>query len=445
MTAKRKIILLLIALFLLAAGITLAICKSYFFYAKAVTKPKNKKVVESAYYQLEIESPAEFTAIISTRANNGIIEDSANLIHFDTLQKQLRNWRIKISGGDKIIQDTVITITNNESLKKGIIDIFSAIPHQSPKNAWFEYKYNKFIPHEAINGNQLNTDLLSAQVIAALKTRKKKMLLNRDISYLKASFGLESAETKQALKELNKCLYANISYTLRNEQITLKKEVFGLWLRLDSTMHIDVNSTKAMSFIRSMADKNDIVVSNITFTTSAGVRKTIHGGDLGYRINIYKELSELCKNIKNGIVITRDPIYGMRGIPNGVFDTNKTYIEINISAQKLWYYKAGVLIIESDIVTGNVSNGNRTPNGAYYIKYKELNATLNGPGYSTGVKYWMPFNAGIGLHDAKWRGAFGGSIYKSDGSHGCINLPFLTAQTIYNNVSPGGIVICYTD
>ena len=445
MTAKRKIILLLIALFLLAAGITLAICKSYFFYAKAATKPKNKKVVESAYYQLEIESPAEFTAIISTRANNGIIEDSVNLVHYDSLQKQLRNWRIKISGGEKIIQDTVITITNNESLKKGIIDIFSAIPHQSPKNAWFEYKNNKFIPHEAINGNQLNTDLLSKQVIAAIKNRKKKILLNRDISYLKASFGLESAETKQALKDLNKCLYANISYTARNEQITLKKEVFALWLRLDSTMHVDVNSTKAMNFIRSMADKNDMVVNNITFTTSAGATKTIHGGDLGYRINIYKELFELCKNIKNGLVITREPIYGMRGIPNGAFDTNKTYIEINISKQKLWYYKAGVLIIESDIVTGNLSNGNGTPNGAYYIKYKELNATLKGPGYSTGVSYWMPFNESIGLHDAKWRGAFGGSIYKSDGSHGCINLPFFTAQTIYNNVSPGGIVICYTD
>jgi hypothetical protein len=445
MSTKRKISLLLITLLLLAAGITLAICKSHFFDAKAPTKPKKKKVLESTYYQLEIESPAAFTAIISTRASHGIIEDSANLIHFDTLQKQLRNWRIKISGGDKIIQDTVITITNNESLKRGIMDIFSAIPHQSPKNAWFEYKYNKFIPHEAINGNQLNTDLLSKQVIAAIKDRKKKILLNRDVSYLKASFDLESTETKQALKDLNKCLYANICYTLRNEQITLKKEVFALWLRLDSTMHVDVNTTKAMSFIRSMADKNDMVVKNITFTTSAGATKTIHGGDLGYRINIYKELFELCKNIKNGLVITREPIYGMRGIPNGAFDTNKTYIEINISAQKLWYYKAGVLIIESDIVTGNLSNGNGTPNGAYYIKYKELNATLKGPGYSTGVSYWMPFNESIGLHDAKWRGSFGGSIYKSNGSHGCINLPFLTAQTIYNNVSPGGIVICYTD
>lgn len=444
MTTKRKLILFLISLFLISAG-ALYIFKFPLFHTKPPAKPKKIKVVEKRQYELEIESAGEFTAIISTRATNGILEDSVNLIHFDSLQKQIRNWNIKISKDKQIIQDTVITITNNESLKRGIIDIFSAIPHQSPKNAWFEYKYNKFIPHEAIDGNQLNTDLLSRQVMAAIKNRRKKILLNRAVFYLKASFGLESAEAKQALKDLNKCLYSNISYTLRNEHITLKKETFGPWLQLDSIMHVDINSSKAMSYIRSMADRNDIVVNNITFTTTAGERKTIHGGDLGYRINIYKELYELCKNIKNGITITRDPIYGMRGIPQGVFDTNKTYIEINISAQKLWYYKAGVLIIESDIVSGNLRNGSGTPNGAYYIKYKELNATLKGPGYSTGVSYWMPFNESIGLHDAKWRGAFGGSIYKSDGSHGCINLPFLTAQTIYNNVSQGGIVICYTD
>ena len=75
MSTKRKTILLLITLLLLAAGITLVICKSHFFDAKAATKPKKKKVIESTYYQLEIESPAEFTAIISTRASNGIIEE----------------------------------------------------------------------------------------------------------------------------------------------------------------------------------------------------------------------------------------------------------------------------------------------------------------------------------------------------------------------------------
>ena len=29
----------------------------------------------------------------------------------------------------------------------------------------------------------------------------------------------------------------------------------------------------------------------------------------------------------------------------------------------------------------------------------------------------------IGIHDASWRDTFGGTIYKTSGSHGCINVP----------------------
>ena len=55
----------------------------------------------------------------------------------------------------------------------------------------------------------------------------------------------------------------------------------------------------------------------------------------------------------------------------------------------------------------------------------------------------MPFNNGIGMHDAKWRSSFGGAIYKTGGSHGCINLPPSVAKTIFDNISAGTPVICY--
>ena len=55
----------------------------------------------------------------------------------------------------------------------------------------------------------------------------------------------------------------------------------------------------------------------------------------------------------------------------------------------------------------------------------------------------MPFNNGIGMHDAKWRSSFGGTIYKTGGSHGCINLPPSVAKTIFDNISAGTPVICY--
>ena len=50
---------------------------------------------------------------------------------------------------------------------------------------------------------------------------------------------------------------------------------------------------------------------------------------------------------------------------------------------------------------------------------------------------------GIGIHDASWRTSFGGSIYKSKGSHGCINTPFEAVKTIYENSYTGIPVIVY--
>lgn len=47
------------------------------------------------------------------------------------------------------------------------------------------------------------------------------------------------------------------------------------------------------------------------------------------------------------------------------------------------------------------------------------------------------------MHDAKWRGSFGGSIYVSSGSHGCVNMPFSQAKALFENISSGCPVICY--
>ena len=62
--------------------------------------------------------------------------------------------------------------------------------------------------------------------------------------------------------------------------------------------------------------------------------------------------------------------------------------------------------------------------------------------YKTPVTYWMPFNGGIGLHDASWRSKFGGTIYQTSGSHGCVNLPPASAATLYDLLYKGIPVIC---
>ena len=102
--------------------------------------------------------------------------------------------------------------------------------------------------------------------------------------------------------------------------------------------------------------------------------------------------------------------------------------------QKLWMYVDGECIVETNVVTGNINNGNGTRKGVFSLTYKTRNAVLRGPGYESPVSYWMPFDGDIGLHDATWRSSFGGTIYKYNGSHGCVNMPFNAAKTVYENL-----------
>ena len=90
-----------------------------------------------------------------------------------------------------------------------------------------------------------------------------------------------------------------------------------------------------------------------------------------------------------------------------------------------------------------------TPAGVYTLTYKETDRTLKGTplgdgtySYQSHVNFWMPFNGGIGFHDASWRDEFGGSIYYYSGSHGCINLSYSSAQTLYGMIDSQVPIIC---
>lgn len=116
------------------------------------------------------------------------------------------------------------------------------------------------------------------------------------------------------------------------------------------------------------------------------------------------------------------------------------HVEVSIADQKLWYYKNGKLFLTSNIVSGQKYQ-HGTPKGRYRIQWKATDTYLVGDDYKTHVNYWMPFNGDVGLHDATWRGSFGGSIYTYNGSHGCVNLPYSVAQKIFYNIKIGTLVI----
>lgn len=140
----------------------------------------------------------------------------------------------------------------------------------------------------------------------------------------------------------------------------------------------------------------------------------------------------------------------MNSIIKGVQVSNlDTRVELDITEQRVLMYVNGECILDTPCVTGNVAGGCNTPTGVYHLYYKTQNAVLRGNNsdgsrYASHVDYWMPFNGGIGFHDASWRnGVFGGEIYKTDGSHGCVNMPHEAAETLYKNISTAIPIIIY--
>ena len=196
-------------------------------------------------------------------------------------------------------------------------------------------------------------------------------------------------------------------------------------------------------YVAALRKRYDSIFRSRTFQTSYGREITIDGGDYGWWMNYEQETKELTEMIERGESGERTPVYYQTAVSYGTPDYGTTYVEINLTAQHLFFYKEGSLVLESDFVSGNSSRGYDTPAGVYGVTYKQRNATLVGETYQTPVSYWMPFNRNIGMHDATWRGSFGGNIYKTSGSHGCINLPYYIAQQIYEGIEKGTPVICY--
>lgn len=197
------------------------------------------------------------------------------------------------------------------------------------------------------------------------------------------------------------------------------------------------------AFVKELADKYDTAYTPRTFHTSGGQDITISEGDYGWRIDQEKETAHLLDLLAQKQSTVCEPVYAQIAAVHGHQDWGTTYIEVSLKDQQLWLYKDGQCLLQSYLVSGNPTRKHGTPKGIYGLTYKTRNATLSGQGYDSKVKYWMPFNCNVGLHDAPWRSSFGGQIYKSNGSHGCLNLPPANAAKIYKNVDKNTPVIIY--
>lgn len=254
-----------------------------------------------------------------------------------------------------------------------------------------------------------------------------------------------AAQPKNPFKPGGEYENMKIVYKKGDEETVLEAKDVTDWVRYWPDGHWDIDDDKIAAYVTSLQETYDTSGKPKLFQTTMDGALWITKGDYGWKINRSKEISELSRLLRNNGTIVHNLHFETKGelSDSPYTDYGDSYVEIDLSRQVLWLYEDGELTLISNIVSGLMNTDRQTPGGIYSVKYKQSPAVLRGVDYASPVTYWMPFNGGIGLHDATWQYSFGGDACYTRGSHGCINLPLDLAELIYEKVSKGFPVVCY--
>jgi hypothetical protein len=395
-------------------------------------------------YQLQITEHNGVTEIISGQDIDMKYHESDSITELGRMQNQFQ-WISSLFKSRRYnLKNTFIynadyleaAINKLDCLNKNIIE---------PRNVSFPYSNGAYKVTEAIFGNKIIRDRLDKAIKINIETGNTKLYLQEKYYYEQPKYTLSSYKTMITKNMLDKYVSASIVYHFGNKKEAVDKSIINKWLSVDDNLDVIIDNAAVAEYIKGLSEKYDTVKKVRKFKTSTDKIVEIKGGLYGWKINQKEETKALIEHIMNGETIEKDPVYSRKAISRDENDIGGTYVEINITKQHLWFYKDGKLVIDGPVVTGNPNNGNATATGVFFLNYKRKNETLSGPGYEAKVTYWMPFYGNMGLHDAGWRSSFGGEIYKSKGTHGCVNAPLNLAKVVYENINVGIPIICYKE
>ncbi|MBR0137068.1 MAG: L,D-transpeptidase family protein [Erysipelotrichaceae bacterium] len=273
---------------------------------------------------------------------------------------------------------------------------------------------------EAVDGNVINADTVREAILAAVsecingKGSQSVDLLDK---YDRASIFSDDAGLLDQLATLKKALEKTVT------------------LQVDSSTTVKISGSELLSLV--YVKDNQLAVNEEKLDEYiAALRKKYEANT-----NDYINASQL----KNALIAALTATEGST-IKAQWVDTTVRLVEVSISQQTLWYYENGVLKLTSPVVTGNADMGSGTPIGTFEVRRMVQGATLRGKDYTEHVDYWIGFDSTgrvYGLHDASWRSEFGGDIYLTDPSHGCVNMPTDKIAQLYKMITIGTVVKIY--
>lgn len=292
----------------------------------------------------------------------------------------------------------------------------------------------RFIVISARTGIGINTDAAMDAVHQAIATLSPAASAQVK-SYIRLP-GVTNSHSwiTSAIDAANRYLELELTYTYADTAETVTKEQIAGFLSIDDNFTVSVSQEAVRSYVSMMAGLHG---TDPRSSVLDGQAVTCYGSVIDQNA-MTEHLMGCLRQFRSDSL--RVP-YLPADAPDSPYGGN--FVEVDLTAQLLTVWQNGKAVVSTPTVSGSVPQGDGTGCGNFTIYEKDTNCWLVGYDFRDYVNYWIAFNGNIGIHDASWRNAFGGSIYRYDGSHGCVNIPVSMAETVYRNVSVGTRVIVH--
>lgn len=291
------------------------------------------------------------------------------------------------------------------------------------------------------NGLGIDKAKVAEAIRAGIDQQSEQVVVERapiaaDVRALQAGVAADQAK---------KLVAQHLVLTYQDKRFSPTAAQIGSWLTFTKPetgdqLQVGADRSRVKTYIDSFAGNVEVAALPKKIEAVNGVVKQSDGGVDGLAINRDQLAGQIAGALLAGstapIVVPTVAVAFKTIYNNSISLDAPKYIEVNLSLQHLWAYQDHQVVFESPVTSGATGAGFPTVQGLFSVYAKERNRYLDGRplgyNYNVFVKYWMPFYADYGLHDASWRSQFGGSDYYYNGSHGCINLPEATAAWLWN-------------
>ncbi len=282
-------------------------------------------------------------------------------------------------------------------------------------------------------------------MLAAVEDSVSEVSLVEAGCYHDLELTAQMRETLDIWEKLERFQQCGIVYQMGAEEVSVDASVVSGWIATDDNGRFLFDEAGELQLRENAIEEfvYDTVGKSRQFLSTRGEMVTVEGGLYGNKIDRAAETAYLTQAFQERKEEVHRPAYTQEALQQGREDIGSTYIEVDMGEQKMYYYVDGVLKIDTPIVTGNTSRRMGTPSGVNYVYAKQKNRILRGANYASHVDFWMPVKGNIGIHDAAWRGKFGGTIYQTNGSHGCINTPRSAMEELFDMAEVGTPVVMF--